>query len=239
MHNRPLVLVTRSAPGCFETAERLEAEGFEAVISPAIEICPLPTALPDLEPISGLVFTSANGVRAFCDRSARRDFTAWCVGPATTESAMAAGFQSVHNADGDAETLADIIIQRNEPSATRLLHVANDAAAGNLVKSLENAGFAAEFAPLYTTRPASALAPKAQCALSGGRLSSILVHSAKGAAGLLPAVRAERVDTTCLVAISDRAARPLQTLAWNRIQIADAPNEDALINALRMCYVPE
>ncbi|MEM9740583.1 MAG: uroporphyrinogen-III synthase [Pseudomonadota bacterium] len=237
--DRPTVLVTRTAPGCFDTELGLDAAGFDPIVSPALEIVPLETPLSPLQAVTGLVFTSANGVRAFCSRSDRRDIVAWCVGPATAAYAQAEAFLDVRNAGGDADDLAAFIKGSTEPESERLIHVANDAAAGNLVRSLRKVGYHAEFAALYTTRPSAALSSPALEALTNGRISTVLVHSAKGAQGFANLIAGVSTATIALVAISYRASKPLLALDWRGIHIAEAPNEDALIKALRMCYTPE
>jgi len=233
------VLVTRTWPGCDETARRLVREGFEPIVSPCLDILPRQASLPELDGVTGLVFTSANGVRAFSERSPARGMVAWCVGPATAAEAQREGFGDVRNANGDAGELTAFIASRANPADSRLIHVANDAAAGELVKSLRKRGFDVEFAALYTTRPAKALQPGAAQALQAGTLSAVLLHSAKGAAGLASLLREASISQVAAIAISDRAAAPIAALAWQRLIIAEAPNEDALIKALRMCQSPD
>lgn len=239
MHEGAKILVTRTWPGCDETARRLLREGFEPIVSPCLDIVPLQASLPELDNVAGLVFTSANGVRAFCERSAARGMVAWCVGPATEAEAKKEGFADVHNANGDAGELTAFIASQADPADGRLIHVANDAAAGQLVKSLRKHGFDVEFAALYTTRPAKALQPEAAQALQAGTLSAVLLHSAKGAAGLAPHLREANIAQVSAIAISERAAAPIAALPWHRVIIAEAPNEDALIKALRMCQSPD
>jgi uroporphyrinogen-III synthase len=74
---RPRILVTRSEPGASETATRLEAAGYEAVVEPLFSIVPIDATLPDFD---ALAFTSANGVRRFAALSPRRDAAVFCVG---------------------------------------------------------------------------------------------------------------------------------------------------------------
>jgi len=239
MHEGARVLVTRTWPGCDETARRLVREGFEPVVSPCLDIVSRQASLPELDNVAGLVFTSANGVRAFCERSQQRDLVAWCVGPATAAEAQREGFGDVRNANGDAGELTAFIASRARPADGRLIHVANDAAAGELVKSLRTRGFDVEFAALYTTRPAKALLPGAVQALQDGTLSAVLLHSAKGAAGLASLLSDGNISQITAVAISERAAAPIVALPWHQVSIAEAPNEDALIKALRMCQSPD
>ncbi|MEL6380752.1 MAG: uroporphyrinogen-III synthase, partial [Pseudomonadota bacterium] len=57
------VLITRPAPDAEALAADVQALGFKSVLSPVIEIVWRGRA-PDLSGMAGLVFTSANGVRA-------------------------------------------------------------------------------------------------------------------------------------------------------------------------------
>src|SRR5262249_12505104 len=68
---RPLfgrsVVVTRAREQASALTAQLEDLGAEVLELPAIEVAPLEFTLPDLADVAWLVFTSANGVRAFFD----------------------------------------------------------------------------------------------------------------------------------------------------------------------------
>ncbi len=230
---RPAVLVTRAEPGCGETVSRLEAMGYRAIASPALDLQPVdpPPPLP-VEDLAGVIFTSANGVRAFTGRSAERDLKAWCVGPATIEAAAAAGFADRVSADGTGDDLADLIARTADPGKGPLLHVANAAAGGRLVERLRREGFTAHFAGLYSPLPASTLTCEASAALRSGAVDAVLFHSARGAAAF--AALAEGLDLSTLVAIavSEKALSPVERLGWRTTATADRPNETALLARL-------
>ena len=223
------VIVTRAEPGASETMARLEAMGLAAIASPMLALARLPVELPDPAGLVHLVFTSANGVRFFAAATDWRGAKAWCVGPATAAAARAAGFADVHEGRGDAADLAADLIAALPSGTPGVLHVANAAAAGDLVARLRGAGLPAEFLALYETRPADALAPGAAAVLSAGPCY-VLIHSARGAAALEQA--AGDLSAAVIVAISEAAARPLQGRAVRALHIAPVPNEDALLDAL-------
>ncbi|GEM_PF-114907 len=58
----------------------------------------------DVPSFDGVVFTSKNGVRAFCQQSHFRKTCAFCVGEATAKAATEAGFAEVFAGAGDAAT---------------------------------------------------------------------------------------------------------------------------------------
>ena len=227
------ILVTRAEPGAGETATRLVEMGFDPLVEPMLELAAV-SPVPDLkvDQAGGLVFTSANGVRFFAEVSAQRDLTAWCVGPATETAAREAGFTDIRNADGDADALFDLLAGEVAPGAAPLLHIANTAAAGDLVARLNAAGIAAEFVGLYDARPCTALSDAAEAALRSREVAAILIHSAKGAEALNACLGRFETASIHLVAVSAKAAAPLSHRVWKRTAIAAVPNETALLDAI-------
>lgn len=226
----PAVIVTRTQPGADETATSLTQRGYRVLLSPMLQIAPSGLDPAALAGVRDLIFTSANGVRAFAasgEPAAGR--AAWCVGPSTAIAAREAGFSNVVEGDGDAEDLARLILTARGESSGPLLHIANDAAAGNLVSALTQAGLEARFAAAYRTEPAPALSAPALAALKEGTVL-LLVHSAKGAAAI--AQSGVKLDHAVVVAISAAAAAPLHGIPRAGLHIAGRPNEDALMATL-------
>lgn len=223
------VIVTRTQPGADETAARLETLGYRPILSPMLSIVETGLAPASLEGVRDLIFTSANGVRAFQSAKAEAAaFTAWCVGPSTAEAARSARFARVMEGDGDAADLAALILTARADVTGPLLHIANDAAAGRLVATLREAGLDARFAAPYRTQAAPALSEAARGALA--RPAALLVHSAKGATAI--AASGADLANAAIVAISDAAAAPLAGKPNAGLWIAARPNEDALMAAL-------
>ncbi|MFT3722943.1 MAG: uroporphyrinogen-III synthase [Hyphomonadaceae bacterium] len=221
------VLVTRSEPGASETAERLNAAGYLAIVEPVFTIEPLPAVVPDFD---ALAFTSANGARHFAVLSPRRDIPVFCVGVRTADAAREAGFANVTSADGDANALA-ALMARQLPKQSRLLHAGNEDSRGDVAGQMRANGFAASFLPIF--RAVARLTPGPVLAdyLAGrGSFDAVLIHSPRGAA-ILAGFAAGSTATLDIVAISGIAATPLATLA-RRTEIAAAPNEQALLSAL-------
>ncbi|WP_213270333.1 uroporphyrinogen-III synthase [Hyphomonas sp.] len=224
------VIVTRAQPGADDTAAHLAQLGYRAILSPMLKIVDTGLDRATLEGVTELVFTSANGVRAFLTSSAdAASLTAWCVGPATSAAAREAGFANIVEGDGDADDLARLIFTARSELAGPLLHIANDAAAGNLVATLRAAGLDARFEAAYLTQAEPALTADALSALSVGP-AIVLVHSAKGAAAL--AASGAPMDHAGIVAISANAAAPLEARAHAGVWISARPNEEALMAAL-------
>src|SRR5579885_2968460 len=103
-------LITRPEEDARPLADALKSRGIATVIEPLLSIRVLPEAAPgltqDLEGVQALLFTSANGARAFAELSPRRDIGVLAVGDATAAAARALGFSAVESAGGDVQALA-------------------------------------------------------------------------------------------------------------------------------------
>lgn len=229
------IIVTRAEPGASETVERLKARGLTAISAPMLSLVELPDIqIPEPSDISGVMFTSANGVRTYATRRTDRHLHAWCVGPATAKAARDEGFETVHESAGNAVDLANFIATRTSPSKHPLLHVANSAATGTLRETLEARGHCTVFAPLYEMRPAQTLSEQVAKLLNKNARTIILLHSEKGASAFAALTETLAVSNSIGVAISDRASTPLERSNLSAIYIAEGPNEDGLFAALEI-----
>lgn len=223
------VLITRSEPGASETAQRLAGLGYSPIVEPLFALEPVPASLPDFD---ALAFTSANGVRAFAKLNNRRDAPVFCVGTRTAEAAREAGFSDVAMADGDVGALVRFVAERLPPGA-RLLHSGNEDSRGDLSGQLRAQGHHARFVATFHAAPVGSPGPALAAHLAGKRsFEAVLIHSPRAGAGLAGFASAfpGRAGLN-VAAISAAAALPLKSLA-DRIEIAHAPNEAALLNAL-------
>ena len=218
------MIVTRTLPGARDTAEHLTRLGYTALVSPMLALVDTGLDPNALTGIRHIIFTSANGVRPIDIAG----LTAWCVGPSTAEAARKAGFDPVIEGDGNAEDLARLILAARPEGP--LLHIANEAAAGDLVAALKAGGLDARFTAPYRTDAATALASESAAALASGQPVIVLLHSAKAAAAL--AALHPNLTQAALVAISAAAAAPLKESAGLGTWIAERPNEDSLMDAL-------
>lgn len=235
---RPIpVIVTRSEPGARQTCKRLSENGYFALSSPTLDLVRSEAiALPNLEQHSGLIFTSANGVRFFADETDQRELPCWCVGPATADAAREAGFATVHQSSGNALNLAEFILARGGRADQPLAHIANAAAEGKLAARLELAHQRVTFVPLYEAVPAMSLAISVQKTLESDMPALVMVHSAKAALAFAYLARTLPLKALSGVAISQAASEPLVHIGLTNLYIADHPDEDGLFSALKKAH---
>ncbi len=227
---RRAVLVTRPLEEARETAERLAAEGVEALLWPLTAIRPVATALPVPPTADALLITSAHGARAFAALSPRRDLPALCVGERTARVARSLGLAAVP-AGGDAEALARMALGTG---ARHFLHPRGRDTAADLPARLAPAGRRVTEAVVYAAEETGPCPAPVAHALGSGRIGAVGLWSARNAAilarrlagglALAPGVTA--------VAISARAAEPLRGAGFARVAVAAEPAGPAMVAAL-------
>jgi len=232
----PTVWIPRPQEDAQALAADLDTYGIRSLIAPVLTISIRETDVP-LDGIGALLFTSANGVRAFVQRNARRDLTVYAVGENTAAEARTAGFGEVHVAGGDVDRLADYIIWHRKPEDGVLLHVAASERAGDLAGLLEEGGFSVDRRVLYDAAPAEHLPDAVAEALDEGAIDAVVLFSPRTARIVCDLLtKAERQDAApalsalCLSANVAAAAKPLD---WREIVIAEAPDRGSLLQAVR------
>ena len=235
------IWITRAEPEAQRTAQAVTAAGHRPLVSPLIQVAPLPSASDRLAKalagVAALAFTSANGVRAFAllRPLSDRQHPVFAVGAATARAAREAGFATVISAEGDVAALSRRIAAHKPPPAGAVLHCGALEPAGDLVGALEQRGLGARFVAVYQTLPQ---APTGELLTALDQqppgVGAVLIHSPK-AAEALAAMLADRpalAGALTVVCISKAAAEPLAAFKFARRAVASKPNEAAMLARL-------
>jgi uroporphyrinogen-III synthase len=227
------ILLTRPRDDTAALAEKLAAAGHDVRSEPMLEIRFVPGAVVDLEGAQAILFTSANGVRAFAAAEARRDLPAFAVGEATAAAARRAGFARVESAAGRVDDLARLARDRLTPGAGAVVHAAGRDVAGDLAGDLSHAGFEVRRAVLYTAEAARALSAGTARALKAGEIDAVLFYSARSADTFRrlieePGLTFSLARTTAL-GLSPAAVEPVKSLPWARVEAAARPDEGEIL----------
>ena len=231
------VLITRPREDATDLATALQGLGVEYLSEPLLEISCLAPATCELDGVQAVLLTSLNGVRALAQATARRDLRLIAVGDASAALARRFGFRQVASAAGDGKALAAKAIRELDPQAGPLIHVSGKAVAGNLVGELAAAGFDCRHLVLYEARPATVLTPACLSALRENRLDAVLFFSPRTAATFVRLAEAAMVAGCCArllaVCLSSATAAAAGAVTWQRILVAAAPNQAALLQRLQ------
>ena len=233
-------LVTRPAEDAAPLARALAERGIEAVIAPMLTIVPAADAAPRIADAliaaQAVLFTSANGVRAFTAASARRELPVFAVGDASAAAARMAGFRSVASAGGDVADLAELVAARLAPQNGPLVHSAGESIAGDLAGTLGGRGFNVRRVVVYEAVGANAIDPPAAAAIRSGEVALALFFSPRTAAAFVRLAATAGLAQACsrmsAIALSRAVAAALSGLRWGTLAVAAAPTQQALLTAL-------
>ncbi len=231
----PIALITRPDEDAEPLAAALIARGIEVLREPLLTIRPVANAHLDLAGVQALLFTSANGVRAFASLSSRRDLPALAVGDATAKTLKDAGFLKVESAGGAVEDLAALATRKLDPHGGPLFHAAGSAVAGDLAGLLGKDGFELRRVVLYEAETAHALSAETREKLAAGEIGLVLLFSPRTAETFLRLVRDAGPEVTAGVGkaialcLSPAVARAIEPLSWRGVKTAERPELPAML----------
>lgn len=229
------ILITRPESDAQALARELATLGHEVTVEPLLQVIFPTLPAPGLDGVQALLFTSANGVRAFARLETRRDIATFAVGEATAREARRAGFGTVTAAGGDVASLGETVAKKLDPSGGRLIHIAGSVQAGDLKGDLAARGYRVDRAVLYETLEAKALSPSTVEKIKEGKIDIILFFSPRTAQTFVKLVATHKIgdylDKTIAASLSISVRDILHSLPWRRIVVAKRPALDDLLAA--------
>jgi uroporphyrinogen-III synthase len=230
------ILITRPEADAAPLAAMLQKLGHRVSVEPLLKVIYHDRPHVDLGGVQALLFTSANGLRAFARLDARRDIAAFAVGDATARACREAGFQQIFTAGGDVNQLGRLISEKLKPEGGRLIHIAGSAVAGDLQGDLASLGFDVAREIFYETVTATELSSATLEKIAQGQIDLILFYSPRTAAtfaDLISRHQAEpylgKIIAACL---SNSVKDVLHLLPWQRIVAAKHPTQQDLLAAV-------
>lgn len=226
------VLVTRPEPGASATASRLRDAGFVPVVLPLSRTQALHVELSAVaESANAVAVTSANAIlhassALIAALSGKRCFA---VGRKTAIAARDAGFRDVVEGPGEALGLADLVSAELAEGA-HVAYLTGRVRLPDFEQRLASSGHRLAVIETYdTVFVGDAALPNTVDA----PIDAVLLYSAKAAhAFSLIAGRKSGLAETRCICLSERVAGSLHHLGAERVFVARAPTEDALLTLL-------
>lgn len=229
-------LVTRPQQDATSLVAALEKRGVETFICPMLYITIMTDVPVDLSGVQAVLFTSANGVRAFAALTSLRDIPIFAVGDRTGATAEENRFLHVESAGGDVDTLAELVLRRCKPTDGVILHPAGTAVAGDIAGRLGAAGFAVRRIVIYEARQAEGFSGEIRMALLDGEVDLVLFFSPRTAKTFVDLAKAEGLEPACekleAFCLSEAVAAAADPIMWRRVMVAQTPTQDSLLATL-------
>lgn len=226
------VLVTRTRPGVYKTAEKIEAMGFSPIIAPLLEIKYLNTAkIPSDHNV--IIFSSTNGVRAFANLTSDRGSRVFCIGATTQDTAIEEGWEVVASSDGGTAEFVGLLKKHVGLREGMIIHPTNAETAYGVTKSLQQHGYHAEMVHCYSSKHVREWPTEASLALKMER-SVIMFYSAEATVAYLGLSSASEYKERRMIGLSENVVMGLRSRGFKNIWVARKPTDDAMLNVLTL-----
>ena len=228
------LLLTRPAEEAAQTTERLAALGHDALISPVIDIvglgAPWPAGVVDaILATSGQAFVALEADFGVSPET-RRLLPSYFVGHRTAERARERGFLGPQTVARDAAALV-VVLERLTTKPARLVYLAGRVRKPDIESALAVNGMHVVVTEVYDARPAAALRPDIADALRSKKIDGVLHFSRRSAALFIELAQAADAAFASLThfCLSEDVTAPLREAGCTTIEVAEAPNEAALL----------
>ncbi|MCC6597212.1 MAG: uroporphyrinogen-III synthase [Alphaproteobacteria bacterium] len=238
---RIFVLITRPEAEAALYAKELREAGFSSLLAPMLDIQPIPFPAPDLAYYQALLFTSVNGVRAFCAQVEDRDICAYTVGQHTAQEAKKQGFTEIRSAAGTGVDMVRLVVEEAQGPARPFLHVRGDHAALALDEALATQGLRAERLVVYHALPVEVLTPEVLSALRAGEVQAVTFFSRRTAENFMEIVRRAGLEAVLkgikALCISESVLQYVQPDLWLETYASGTPDRGGMMVLLQRACI--
>jgi uroporphyrinogen-III synthase len=229
------VLVTRPLPDGERTAAALRAKGHEVLLTPLMQVRPVPAVIAGNW--SAVIITSANALRVLSPTQIELllKLPLYAVGDRSAEAARDAGFREIRSAQGDATALIRLIDERYANEAVPHLYLAGVDRAADVEGALASKGIKVTTVEVYRTM-VMGFPPELIAAIERSELNTVLHFSRRSAENFVIGARTAGLVTQALalkhLCLSAQVAEPLNAASARNVAVARRPDEASLLALL-------
>ncbi|MCF8496197.1 MAG: uroporphyrinogen-III synthase [Alphaproteobacteria bacterium] len=239
-----MILITRPREDAELFARALREKGFSALVCPMLEIAPCSFAEPDLEHCRGLVFTSAQAVRTFSEKTTLRNLPVFVVGEQTAQTAREKGYGNLVVAEGNAESLERVLLQESSDGEGFFLHVRGDWISYPLGQGLEKKNVKINELVVYTARLVSFLEPVVKEPMITGQVRAVTFFSKRTAQAFLECLERDGlfkylhgIKALCISrAVSEYVQAYFPEAIWKTVEFAVEADSGGMLDLVLRTY---
>ncbi len=233
------IWVTRPKIDAQNQIQILSALHIKSVCYPLLQIAFNKTPLHmDTNSCQAVVFTSANGVRAYVKKGGHRHIPVFVVGDVTCATAQQYDFTTIYTARGDVVSLSDMIKEKLSPKEGYIYHPASTVVARDLGTLLQDCGYTVHREAIYTVHPCMEISTHIQRQIHMGIIRGVILMSPRTADIFAQIVKKYVLQTENLhiFALSKAVADKLQSVINAHIHIAHYPNFVQVLRHIKREY---
>jgi uroporphyrinogen-III synthase len=230
------IVIARPPEDSEELAAAITAQGYRPLIEPVLTIETMDHDLPEFGHETTLVFTSANGVKAFAAKNIGRGNPVYTVGRNTADEARKAGFNNIETVAGAVDDLVNFLLKSREKEVSDLLYIRGTDVSKDLRQIMIQNGIQMREFIAYRSVPAENLSVNLLKRLDNREIEAIMFFSAKGGHVFAELAeqydRAGRIRTTKALCISDAVLQSVSVLPFGERLVAEKPDRYGMIKLL-------
>lgn len=230
------VVVLRPADEAADIIAAANDKGFNGLAEAVLDIGYLSPVLPPIDEDTPLVFTSANGVRAFCRLNTQRTSPVYAVGRNTADEARQNGFTQIESASGTAQDLVALLTSPAKAGMKTPLYVRARDISQDLVGLCGQKGLAMTEIILYWADPVEKLSLELLKKIDSRDIAAVMAFSARGAKVFAELIeqygRTPRMKTIKALCIGEGVVNSLSVLPFEAVVVASTPDRYGMIKLL-------
>lgn len=231
------IIILRPKDDCADYIAQIEAMGYEAIAEEILSVSHTGEPLPEIAPDAALVFTSANGVRAFAALSPERSYPVFTVGHNSAEAAQEAGFTLVESAGGKAEDLVGLLLERSKTGLKNVFYVRGADVSADIGIILSKNGINTQEYIAYRADLAENISIQCLKSLKNRDVKAVMAFSARGAAHFASLVRQYGRETALKTAqalcIGEGVLESFRDLPFKEVVVAPTPDRYGMMSLLQ------
>ncbi len=230
------IVIVRPEEDSAEFVGAIKDIGFEPHIESVLNISYRGESLPEISADTPLVFTSANGVRAFARLSNERAHPVYTVGRNTADEARQAGFTDIESASGTVDDLTVLLTKSLITSLIQPLYIRGEHISADLMEIMSKKGVILREFVGYSAIPSQNLSINLLNLLDLRKIEAIMFFSISGGqvfSDLLQQYdRAVRLKTTKALCISEGVVHSVSVLPFQQALVAEKPDRYGMMRLL-------
>lgn len=231
------IILLKSKDGADDYADCIINAGHNCFFEPVLTVDylkPDVTAITDKNP---LIFTSAHGVESLVRCYDGRQNPVYAVGDVTAKAAKGAGFTDIMSADGNAEDLAQILLQKLDKTGVYPpFYICAQEISFDLGGFLLKNGINVQEIIGYNTNTAVKLSIELLKMLDNREIKAVMIFSAKGGQAFADLIeqygRDNKLRGVMALCIAPSVVKSVSVLPFEKILIAQTPNRHGMMDLL-------
>ena len=236
------VLLTRPYEDSLLTSKKLKKLYIDSDIAPFIQISKYKNSIENCNnDFDLLIFTSKNSVRFF-NSELFKDIKTFSVGNGTFNELKKKKFTNVFDANGDVYAIIELFKKHFFNKKLNILHPTTTDVKIELKKFFKEQGSQYNIFPVYSVKQKNC-EPQIFKNFFCSNHKYILVFSPKTSESIKSSIKLMKLEKFCqkkrMIVLSQSVKEPIANINFEKIFVADKPNEESLIKKLLLILASE